>query len=335
MIRVGIPRALLYYQYLPMWKTFFEELGAEVIVSPTTTQSILAAGSSRVVADTCLPAKVFMGHVLSLTDKCDFIFIPAIRSLKSKSYNCSKFLGLPDMTRAVIPESHPILEIDIDINKGKRQLYQSVYKLGRRFTWNPFKVKRAAVAAWQAHLSYRELMSRQGLTPPQAIDNISGTSATKLNVPPEPQSTTQATIGLIGHAYLLYDEHINYQIVHRLQQSGNIVLTPEMLGRQELEAAVARTVGTAYWTYEEDVVGAGSHYLQNGVDGVIGIMAFGCGPDSLMMDMIHRQANRLKTTPFMCLTLEEHTSEAGVITRLEAFLDMIYRRKRKQEKVCV
>jgi len=335
MIRVGIPRALLYYQYLPMWKTFFEELGVEVIVSPPTTQTILAAGSSRVVADTCLPAKVFMGHVLSLTDKCDFIFIPAIRSLKSKSYNCSKFLGLPDMTRAVIPESPPILDIDIDINKGKRQLYQAIYKLGRRFTWNPFKVKRAAVAAWQAHLSYRELMSSQGLTPPQAIENISGTPPTEIKVPSAPQSTMQATIGLIGHAYLLYDEHINYQLVHRLQQASNKVLTPEMLGKQELDEAVTRTVGTAYWTYEEDVVGAGSHYLHNSTDGVIGIMAFGCGPDSLMMDMIHRQANRLKTTPFMCLTLEEHTSEAGMITRLEAFLDMIYRRKRRRQEVCV
>jgi len=335
MIRVGIPRALLYYQYLPMWKTFFEELGAEVIVSPATTQTLLAAGSSRVVADTCLPAKVFMGHVLSLADKCDFIFIPAIRSLKSKSYNCSKFLGLPDMTRAVIPESPPILEIDIDINKGRRQLYQAIYKLGRRFTWNPFRVKRAATAAWQAHLSYRQLMSTQGLTPPQAIENISGTSVAEPRTPPDSTSPAQATIGLIGHAYLLYDEHINYQIVQRLQQSGNMVLTPEMLGRHELELAVARTVGTAYWTYEEDVVGAGSYYLHNSTDGVIGIMAFGCGPDSLMMDMIHRQANRLKTTPFMCLTLEEHTSEAGVITRLEAFLDMIYRRKRRREEVCV
>jgi len=318
-----------------MWKTFFEELGAEVIVSPTTTQTILAAGSSRVVADTCLPAKIFMGHVLSLTDKCDFIFIPAIRSLKSKSYNCSKFLGLPDMTRAVIPESPTILDIDIDINKGKRRLYQAIYKLGRRFTWNPFKVKRAAMAAWQAHLSYRELMSSQGLTPPQAIEKITGTPATELKAHPDSTGPVQATIGLIGHAYLLYDEHINYQLAHRLQQASNKVLTPEMLGRQELEVAVTRTVGTAYWTYEEDVVGAGSHYLQNGADGVIGIMAFGCGPDSLMMDMIHRQANRLKTTPFMCLTLEEHTSEAGVTTRLEAFLDMIYRRKRRREEVCV
>ena len=140
MIKIGIPRGLHYYQYYPMWKTFFEELGAEVVVSPPTTHSMLASGSSRVVADTCLPVKVFLGHVLSLVDECHYVFIPAIRSVKRKIYNCSKFLGLPDMTKAVIPESPPILDIDIDINKGKRNLYQAIYKLGRHFTWNPFKV---------------------------------------------------------------------------------------------------------------------------------------------------------------------------------------------------
>ncbi len=40
MIKVGIPRALLYYQYYPMWKTFFEELGADLVVSPSTTQAL-------------------------------------------------------------------------------------------------------------------------------------------------------------------------------------------------------------------------------------------------------------------------------------------------------
>ena len=335
MTSVGMPRALLYYQYYPMWKTFFEELGVEVVVSPPTTQAVLSAGSSRVVADTCLPAKIFVGHVLSLVDKCDCIFIPAVRSLKSKTYNCSKFLGLPDMTRAVVPESPSILDTDIDVNQGKRKLYQAIYKLGRYFTWNPLKVRQAAMAAWQAHLNYRELMSSHGLTPPQAIERISGMPETELKAPFSPTAPARATIGLIGHAYLLYDEHINYQLIHRLEQADSRVLTPEMLTGQELEAAIVRSVDTAYWTYEEEVVGAGGHYLQSGVDGIIGIMAFGCGPDSLMMDVVHRQANRLKTTPFMSLTLEEHTSEAGVITRLEAFLDMIYRKKRRQVEVCV
>jgi predicted nucleotide-binding protein (sugar kinase/HSP70/actin superfamily) len=335
MTTVGIPRALLYYQYYPAWKTFFEELGAELVVSPPTTQNVLTMGSSRVVADTCLPAKIFVGHVLSLADRCDFIFIPAIRSLKSKTYNCSKFLGLPDMTKAVVPESPPILEIEIDINKGKRRLYQDIYKLGREFTWNPLRVRRAAIAAREALLSYRELMASQGLTPPQAIDRISGTVDGWPEGHPAPATQPRTTIGLIGHAYLLYDELINYQLIQRLEQADCTVLTPEMLTAQQLETAIERLVGRSYWTYEEEVVGAGGHYLNSGVDGIIGIMAFGCGPDSLMMDMVHRQANRQKTTPFMCLTLEEHTSEAGVITRLEAFLDMIYRRKRRQQAVCV
>jgi len=93
MIKVGIPRALLYYQYYPMWKTFFKEMGAELVVSPPTTQTMLSEGSSRVVADTCLPVKVFCGHVLSLIERCDYIFIPTIRSVKKRVYNCSSFLA--------------------------------------------------------------------------------------------------------------------------------------------------------------------------------------------------------------------------------------------------
>jgi predicted nucleotide-binding protein (sugar kinase/HSP70/actin superfamily) len=325
MIKVGIPRALLYYQYYPMWQTFFEELRAEVIVSPPTTQAILSSGSSRVVADTCLPVKVFCGHVLALVGGCDYIFIPAVRSVKRKIYNCSKFLGLPDMTKAVIPEAPPILDIDIDINKGKHKLYQAIYKLGRHFTWNPLKIRKAAIAAGQAYRKYRQLMSGYGLTPLQAIDRIK----------PETFSPNQATIALVGHPYLLYDEHINHRLIHRLEEAHYKVLTPEMLTTEQTELAINRLTGRPYWTYEEEVVGAGGHYLESGVDGIIGIMAFGCGPDSLMMDMVHRQAARLRKSSFMSLTLEEHTAEAGVITRLEAFLDMIQRRKRRQAEVCV
>jgi predicted nucleotide-binding protein (sugar kinase/HSP70/actin superfamily) len=308
MMRIGIPRALLYYQYYLMWKTFFEELGAEVVVSPATTQAML---------------------------ECDQIFIPAIRSVQSNVYNCSKFLGLPDMTRAVIPEAPPILEIEIDINQGKRKLYQAIYKLGRDLTWNPFKVRQASLAAWQAYRNYREVMSSQGLTPPEAIERITGTSEAETRLPTEQLTSTRATIALIGHPYLIYDEYTNHRLIHRLEQANIKVLTPEMLTTEELEAAIARLVGKAYWTYEEEVVGAGGHYLQNGADGVIGIMAFGCGPDSLMMDMVRRRATRLRDTPFMNLTLEEHTAEAGLVTRLEAFLDMLYRRKRREVKVCV
>lgn len=339
MIKIGIPRALLYYQYYPMWQTFFEELGAEVVISPETTQAILAKGSSRVVADTCLPVKVFLGHVLALVDKCDYVFIPAIRSLKNDIYNCSKFLGLPDMTKAVIPECPAILDMDIDVNQNGGKINRAFQQLGKTLTRNPFKVRRARMAAEEANLRYRALMVSDGLTLPEAILRITGQKTATGAISPTSMQKTMSvpkiTIALIGHPYLVYDEYITHRLIHRLQQAGCRVLTPEMLTEQELESAIVRLAGRAYWTYEEEVVGAGGHYLQSDVDGIIGIMTFGCGPDSLMMDMVNRQANRLQKASFMSLTLEEHTAEAGLVTRLEAFTDMVSRKKRSRLAICV
>lgn len=334
-MKIGIPRALLYYQYLPAWKTFFEELGAEVVISPSTTQSMVTDGSSRVVADTCLPVKVFLGHVIWLADKCDRIFIPAVRSVEPKVYNCSKFLGLPDMTRAVIPEAPPFLEIDIDVNKGRNVLYRSIYSLGRNINQNPLRVRKAGQTAWQSHLDYREYMSKNRISPPQALKILSDNNSTIDKNSVLDAEEKKGTIAIIGHPYLIYDEYINHRLIHRLEQDGNKVVTPEMVSSLDLKAAVTTVTGGAYWTYEDEVAGAGGYYLENQADGVIGIMAFGCGPDSLMMDMVRRYSTKLGSTPFMALTLEEHTAEAGVVTRLEAFTDMVYRKKRAVSKVCV
>lgn len=327
-MRVGIPHALLYYQYYPALKTFFETLGAETVVSPATTQTMLSSGSSRVVADTCLPVKAFLGHVLWLADKCDFLFIPAVRSVKKKAYNCSKFLALPDMTRAVIPEAPPILELEIDVNKPKRFLYQAIYGLGRHFSWNPLKIRRAAWAAWEAHLGYQELMTRESLTPVQAISRLDGK---ELKDGVQKMVSPEARIALIGHPYLIYDEYINHRLINKLHQAGVRTLMPERLGAETLEAADVSLTGRAYWTYEAEVVGAGGYYLQHEADGVIGVIAFGCGPGSIMMDIVRQQANKSKT-PFMSLTLDEHTAATGIATRLEAFLDMIKRREKGQKQ---
>lgn len=335
MIRVGIPRGLLYYQYFPMWKTFFEEMGAEVVISLPTTQAMLTAGSGRVIAETCLPVKVYLGHVLSLVGECDLIFIPAVRSVEEKVYNCSKFLGLPDMTAAVIPESPTILDIDIDINKGKGELYRQIYKLGRHFSPDPFKIRRAALAAWRSYLDFRKMMAVEKLALPDLLDKTGSGFPEETAVSSGPVTGTRATIAVIGHSYMIYDEFINHRLIHRLEQAGHRVLTPEMVKAEELKAAINRITGGSYWTYEEEVVGAGGYYLENEADGIIGIMAFGCGPDSLMMDMVRREAARPGATPFMCLTIDEHTAEAGVITRLEAFTDMIQRKNRKKVEACV
>lgn len=328
---VGIPRALLYFKYIPMWRAFLEKLGATVIVSEPTNQQMVLQGASRVVTDTCLPVKVFIGHVLSLVGRCDHILIPVVRSTKEKVYNCSRFLGLPDVARAVVPEAPPIMEIEFDVSRGKSYLYRQVWELGKQFTLNAVKIRNAAHYAWNVFNDYRDLMIHQRLTRIEAIDvmeNNKQASAVTAN-------KDSIIVGVVGHPYVLYDDEISHRLIKRLRSQGIRVLTPEMAPAAEAAGEIpGREVGLSksYWESEEDVIDAGDYYVKIKVDGIIGMMAFSCGPDSMMMHLVQRKAQDAGI-PFMCLTLEEHTAEAGIVTRLEAYLDML-RRQRQKEKAC-
>ena len=79
--KIGIPRAISYYNNYPFYYGFFSELGFVVILSDKTTTGLINNGSECVVSDTCLPIKVYVGHVLNLLDKgCDTIFVPSLQS---------------------------------------------------------------------------------------------------------------------------------------------------------------------------------------------------------------------------------------------------------------
>ena len=80
------------------------------------------------------------------------------------------------------------------------------------------------------------------------------------------------------------------------------------------------------------MTGAAGHYLKSDlIDGLITITAFGCGPDSLMIEDIKRKSKNFNK-PLLNLTIDEHTGEAGFVTRLEAFCDMLFRKKRTLNK---
>jgi len=327
MIRVGIPRALLYYEYYPMWKTFFERLGAEVVVSALTNKTILNAGVSRAVADTCLPVKIFLGHTASLIGKCDYIFAPTVTSLGRKTYNCSKIIGLANVARALIPECPTILAPEINLEKWRYHLYRNIYELGRYFAFSPFKIRKAVEDAWESNLAYRSKMLREGAT---CVEAISG--ARQVNQQSDSGSSLSAplTIAVIGHPYVIHDDYLNHRLIFRLQSMGARILVPEMASGEALDAAARRLVGTPHWVCEADIIGAGEYYLERQVDGIINVSVFGCGPDSMMIDFVKHRAKELET-PFLHLTLDEHATEGGLVTRLEAFLDMI----RRREKICV
>jgi predicted nucleotide-binding protein (sugar kinase/HSP70/actin superfamily) len=303
-----------------MWQAFFKEVGANIVVSGATNQAMVAAGAARMVSDTCLPMKVFAGHVLSLIGKCDYLLVPVVRSTAHKVYNCSRFLGLPDVIRAVVPETPPIIEPEFDINRGRRFLYRQIYEAGRHFTRNPLRIRDAAVRAWNTYRRYLDIMQERRLTRVEAIEAMRNPAG--FREPAVPAGKNGLTIGLVGHPYVMYDEQVSHRLIQRLREDNITVLTPGMFPGEGIESP------GQYWEAEADVIGSGDHFIRQKVDGIIGIMAFSCGPDSLMMHLVQRQAQQ-SGIPFMSLTVEEHAAEAGIITRLEAFMDMIYRGRRK------
>lgn len=77
----------------------------------------------------------------------------------------------------------------------------------------------------------------------------------------------------------------------------------------------------------KEVVTSAYYFLTNiDVDGIINLVSVSCGPDSFTSEIINRMRANY-TLPYMSLHLDEHTSDIGVLTRVEAFIDMIKRRK--------
>jgi predicted nucleotide-binding protein (sugar kinase/HSP70/actin superfamily) len=75
------------------------------------------------------------------------------------------------------------------------------------------------------------------------------------------------------------------------------------------------------------LLGAGYNFFDDPkIDGLIHVTAFGCGPDSMLGRMLEFTAVE-SNKPFMTIRVDEHSGEAHLATRVEAFMDMLKRKK--------
>jgi predicted nucleotide-binding protein (sugar kinase/HSP70/actin superfamily) len=137
------------------------------------------------------------------------------------------------------------------------------------------------------------------------------------------------TVAVVGHPYLIGDSLINKRLIHWLEKSGARVLSSTMLSEAEISREV-RHLPLLSWSYEKELMAAASHFLnREDVDGVIYLTSFGCGPDSLVTEMVRRELGPSRDRVLLELVLDEHSAESGTRTRVEAFVDMLrYQRKR-------
>lgn len=324
-VRVGIPRALLYHEYSALWTTFLSGLGAEVVVSDPTSKTILDEGVRAAVDEACLPVKVFYGHVLDLCRKgVDYIFLPRIVSVERRAFSCPKLLGLPDMIKHNLRPFPYLIDETINLSRKPRQLYGALWRIAAPITRNPVRIGRAWLRATHAHAAFQERLRAgyipgiQPAEPAGAAWGATGAGGT--------HAGADLTVAVIGHPYNVYDRHISLDLVTKLRQWGVRVVTADTVPPHLVREEIERMPKDLFWSTGRRVLGSAYYMLRTrSVDGLVHLVSFGCGPDSLVGELVQRRAARLRTTPFLLLTLDEHSGEAGLVTRLEAFMDMARR----------
>lgn len=323
---IGIPRGMLYYGHYPFLHGFFTALGFKIVLSDFTTKQTISEGSALVVTETCLPIKIYLGHVLNLIHKKKVknIFVPSLQSIAPKIYNCSKIRGLPDLVRNVVKEDFNLIEATLDKSAKKQGLYEFLAESVAPFGIEDKElIKSASKQGWKVYNNFL-MMVRSGLSYKKALKMaIEG----KIMIDSSDE-VKPINVALISHGYNIYDERASMKIFDKLDKLNVRVYTSLQLTNEQMEEGIASLGQKLYWANEYEVSGTAGHYLKdNKIDGIITLNAFGCGPDSLMIERIMRKSKEA-SKPLLSLTIDEHTGEAGFITRLEAFIDMLYRKKR-------
>jgi len=345
-LKVGIPKALYFYKYGPLWKALLEQFKVEVVFSPSTTAKIVKDGTKEALSELCVPMKIYFGHIRSLLEEntdLDYIFIPRYISSHKEQFFCPKFLILPEAIQFDMKPSVAILTLEI--NAKERNPEKGIIEFGEKlgfdehFSLNAWKEANEAFRRFQIASrseDYIDLLNNLDPNP----DHRQAKRVFKSKIAPEIRGKFPVHLALIGHPYNVYEGHINNDLIARLKAMDCKVLTIEQLPDEEFLDPI--TIGEGYhqyWQSEDEILKTARYVLNHGrggskvyendqskIDGIIFLISFACGPDSLIEEIVMRDMKESKI-PYLALILDEHSGESGMMTRIESFVDMIRRKK--------
>jgi predicted CoA-substrate-specific enzyme activase len=311
LLKIGIPRAMLAFDQLPLWRKFFVELGHEVVLSPETDDEMLTEGLKHITAETCLPIKTFAAHVMwfERMRNVDYLFIPSMvmtgKDVHGRdTYHCPYVQSLVQFARPItsIRILNPVVSWKWHPMDYRREMIRIASDIGAP--------KAKAARAFDAGLASM-CEFKDGLL---AIGND---ILSKLRN----QEIDRAFV-LIGKDYNICDVKLNSRATDILHAMGETAITQDMMADDS--GQYPGDYSAMIWPHGKEIIAAA--HKASGIDGLYPIMltSFGCGPDSFTINAA-REASGGK--PFLVLEVDEHSSSIGMETRIEAFLDSIGTRR--------
>ncbi len=303
--RIGIARTLIHYLDYFEWEVFFSLLECDVVQSRDSDSSLFLEGFKFTVNDQCYPIKMFYGHIQDLKDKADIIFIPQLISLRESTYSCPKIIGLPQLIEHTMEGLPPIIRVQVDMNKIK-DTEKAITRLCKQFS--PDQKKREAALS---HFR-KKTEELKEIRPKEKHYHY-----------PRIKGKTGGKIGVIGHNYALEDKVLNASILEKIRGYGYEYITSHDVVPRNSALHQRNPFGyqQVHWDFGQHIIDVAHQFsINHDIAGIVFLTYFGCGIDSFIEEVFK---SSISHKPYLSLTIDEHSGEAGLITRIEAFLDMI------------
>lgn len=307
---VGINKSFMMNQYYPLFHRFFASLGF-IPVLPDRPEP---EGADYKGAAFCYPAEISHAYFLRLLNAdTDYLFLPHIKGVQAgatggKSTACPISQAEPYFLRSAFKD-HPgfaeklsagrVVSPVLDLSQGcegpKPALIEAAVRMG---------AKRA-----EARKAYEEAVSSQSRVAADmkrigasALEELSGNPA-------------EFAVVLFGRAYNSCVSEANMGIPHKFASRGIKVIPCDFL---EMGGMPDRP--DMYWSSGRSILGGAD--LVKGHPQLFGcfITNFSCGPDSFL---VGRVRSIMGKKPLLVLELDSHTADAGLETRIEAFIDIV------------
>jgi len=307
--RIGIPRVLHFFDYFPFWRAFLESLDFEVVLSDVTSQRTVERALELFSAETCYPIKLVYGHIANLLAKqLDVIFLPSLIKVAGEvgsgdreAYVCpyvqnagSSIAARFDFASAGVK----LISTPINFSDDSEKLHRSLRELAVQLNLTDRQLKRGIGHGLEAFKGYRKAQMAEGQ---RALEEL---------------APDEKAIVIISRPYNGLDRRLSLEIPEKIRRLGLKVIPLDFLPIQDAD----KSFSDMYWRYGRRILQAADYIRRHPNLFAVYMTSFGCGPDSFILHFFRKA---MAGKPHLQLEIDEHSADAGLITRCEAFVDSL------------
>lgn len=313
-LRVGVMRNLTFFDFFPFWRGFLERLGCDVVLSSPTNPELVKLTQKSAVAESCFPVKLAFGHLLDVTARdIDVLFLPSLMTRENAApgqphnHYCPLISATPHLLMANMPEGPNgprVVNLALHLANA-RAARGELRALAHALTGASKAVADDAVrAGWDALRRFTVAIRTRGR---EALDSL---------------NSEMPAVVVVGRPYTANDPGANLDLPYKLRRLGVLPIPMDFLPIESVQ--VPERYDDMFWRSGQDILRAGVIVRDDPRLQAVYLTNFNCGPDAFLISFFRET---LGSKPFLELEVDDHTADAGMITRCEAFLDSLNLRR--------